>query len=85
MKSKVISWICLVIVIAMIVVIFTTGISLWNLIPAFFAFMAIFCHLTSLYLSKYNQRSGKMLDNIAFGMIACFIIVMIVIYFLDLR
>ena len=66
LRSKMIAWLALAIVVIVIAVTFQYRSAWWNFIDLFFAFMMVFCQLAGLYIGRFNPYAGKRLQTIAF-------------------
>lgn len=82
LKSKVLAWIALVLVVLLIGFTFSMRPVWWAFADLFFAFMMVFSHLLAIYLGKINTYIGRRLDFFAliFGILT--IIAFVVEYFL---
>lgn len=65
LKSKIMAWVLLLILIAVLVVSFTLRPAWWALIDEFFAFMMAFCHLAAVYANTRMPAVSSRLDFIA--------------------
>ena len=80
LESKLTAWSAMLLVVVMVFLTFLLGtIELdctpwWGFIAEFFCFMAVFCHLASLYLRRMNVWSARRLDTCAF---VCLIVAVI--------
>lgn len=66
LKSKVLAWVALILIIAILCISFTQRGVWWAYIDIFFAFMMCFIHLMAVYLGKKLPAVGRQLDFAAF-------------------
>lgn len=64
-ESKITAWVALLLVVTLIVISFLMHTPWWGFIAIFFAFLAIFCHLASLYIKKMSRHAASTLELIA--------------------
>ncbi|MCH5214104.1 MAG: hypothetical protein J1E97_02830 [Muribaculaceae bacterium] len=85
MKSKLLTTIALLLIVAVLIVAICTRTltNLWEYSVIFCAFMSVFSHLMALMLVKMSGSAARKLDYAAmvFGVLA--IILLIVVYILD--
>ena len=78
LRSKLVAWLALILVVAVIVATFSYRQFWWAFIDEFFAFMMVFCQLVAVYILRVNPWAGKRLQTFAgiFGvlMIISFIV-----------
>lgn len=82
-ESKIAAWSALILVVALIVMSMMLHTPWWGFIAIFFAFLAIFSHLASLYLRKMSIHASNMLEKIAFVLIILAVIGLIAVYFIS--
>ena len=84
-ESKVAAWGAMFIMVVCIIICVITRFvtSIWEYIPLFLAFMAVFCHLAALILYKISVSASVKLDKgaLIFGILA--IVSLIVVFILD--
>ena len=74
LESKLTAWSAMLLVVVMVFLTYLLGTPWWGFIAEFFCFMAVFCHLASLYLRRMNVWSARRLDTCAF---VCLIVAVI--------
>lgn len=82
-SSKIMAWGSLVIIIAWMVVTVTQEVPWWGYIDVFMGFMAVFCHLASIYLLRISPAASKRLDTIAMVFIILTLVAFIAEYVLS--
>lgn len=65
LESKFTAWTAMFLVVALTIITGVMRFPWWAFISVFFLFMAVFCHLISLYLRKINRIIGTKLEVIA--------------------
>ena len=65
LRSKLVAWLAMAIVVAVIIITFRFRTVWWAFIDEFFAFMAVFCQLAAVYLYSLNRYIGKKLQTFA--------------------
>lgn len=65
LESKILSFVALVLVIAVTVATFVMKLPMWCLIAPFFAFMMAFCHLVAQLFTKMNPAASRKMDIFA--------------------
>lgn len=84
-QSKSVAFAAMAMIIVLIIVAMATHIvsELWEYIPLFLCFMAVFCHLAAVMLVGMSRTASKKLDIVAliFGILA--IIALIVTFILN--
>lgn len=73
-ESKVTAWIAMILVVALVVISFLLRTPWWGFIAIFFCFIAVFCHLASLYLRRMSPAAGRKLEVCA---LVCIILAII--------
>ena len=76
-ESKLMAWLALAIVIAVIVITFQYRQAWWSFIDLFFAFMMVFCQLAGLYIKSFNPYAGKKLQTFA-----CIFLILMILAFI---
>lgn len=66
LRSKIFSWIALILIVALIIATYTLRTSWWAFFDVFFFFMMAFCHLLALNLYKMSPLASRKLDVAAF-------------------
>ena len=80
LQSKLVAWIALAIVVAVIVTTYQYRQAWWSFIDLFFAFMMVFTQLAGLYISRFNPYAGKKLQSFAFVFLVLMILAFIAEY-----
>ena len=77
LRSKIVAWLAMAIVVIVIVATFKFRPAWWAFIDEFFAFMMIFCQLVALYIMKFNGFAAKKLQICAavFGILTILAII----------
>lgn len=79
-ESKIVAWVALALVMALIVMAMLLGTPWWGFIAIFFCFLGTFAHLASLYLRKMSRAASSKLELCALILIILSIIGFIVEY-----
>lgn len=82
LESKILTLLALLIVVAVVVLTFVLKMPVLSLIPCFFAFMMVFCHLASLLIKKMNPVASRTIDKCALVSGIFTVIAIITVYFL---
>ena len=81
MKSKIVTILGLVLVIACLILNVSMHVTWWSYIDIFFVFMAIFCRLMTFLVAKTSPSAAASLNRIAFWCLVLAVISFIVIFF----
>lgn len=65
LRSKIVAWLALLIVVAVIIITFEFRTAWWGFIDVFFAFMMVFSQLVALYIGGFNPYAAKKLQSFA--------------------
>ena len=62
LESKLTAWVAMALVVAMVVLTFLLHTPWYGFIAVFFCFVAVFAHLSALYLKKMSVTASRKLD-----------------------
>lgn len=79
-ESKLVAWVALLLVMALIVMAMLLGTPWWGFIAIFFCFLSVFAHLASLYLRKMSKPASSKLELCALVLIILSVIGFVVEY-----
>lgn len=83
LESKILAWVALVLVIALVVMSMLLHTPWWGFIAIFFAFLSIFAHLASLYLRKMSKAASNRLESIAIWLMILAVIGFVAVYIIS--
>lgn len=81
LKSKIVAWMALLLVIVVIIISFNPMAPWWSYSDEFFAFMMVFCQLVSVYIVSFSARAAHKLQMCAAVFGVLLIIALIAEYF----
>lgn len=79
-ESKLVAWVAMALVMALVVIAMLLGTPWWGFIAIFFCFLGIFAHLAALYLCKMSRAASSKLELCALILIVLAVIGFIVEY-----
>lgn len=82
-ESKITAWCAMLLVVALVVIAVMAHTPWWGFIAIFFAFLAVFSHLASLYLKKMSPRAAGKLENCAFVLCILAVVGLIAVYIIS--